>query len=94
MTKAEFIQAVQVELDDNKITKPTIEKVLRATYEVSVALLKDGQDSPLFGLGALKVVKRAARTGRNPQTGAALKIPAHNAVKFSAGKALKDALKG
>ncbi|MDR1946462.1 MAG: HU family DNA-binding protein [Desulfovibrio sp.] len=94
MTKAEFIRAVEVELDENKASPALIGRVLTAAGAVSLGLLKDGQGVSLLGLGSLKAVKRAAREGRNPQTGAALKIPAHNAVKFSAGKALKDTLKG
>jgi DNA-binding protein HU-beta len=47
----------------------------------------------LIGFGTFSVSKRKARTGRNPRTGATIKIPAHKAPKFTAGKALKDAVK-
>jgi DNA-binding protein HU-beta len=93
MTKAEFIQAVEVELNENKASRALIGRVLTAAGAVSLELLKDGQDVPVLGLGVLKVVKRAARAGRNPKTGEPLKIPAKSAAKFTAGKALKDALK-
>ena len=54
--------------------------------------LKSGDSVTLIGFGTFKVSKRAARTGRNPRTGAELKIAASNAPVFSAGKALKDAV--
>jgi DNA-binding protein HU-beta len=95
MTKAEFIQAVQVELQDDKITKTAIGKVLDAAGAVGLALLKDKSQGKvdLFGLGSLKTVNRAAREGRNPRTGAKLKIPARSGAKYTPSKAVKDALK-
>ncbi|MCD6500858.1 HU family DNA-binding protein [bacterium] len=55
--------------------------------------LKAGKDVVLTGFGTFKVSKRKARSGRNPQTGATIKIPAKKVPKFKAGKALKDAVK-
>ena len=60
--------------------------------EVTVTLSKGGQVT-ITGFGTFKVSKRAARTGRNPKTGAALKIPAMKVPKFKAGKSLKEAVK-
>ena len=55
--------------------------------------LKAGKDVVLTGFGTFKVSKRKARIGRNPQTGASIKIPAKNVPRFKAGKGLKDAVK-
>ena len=55
--------------------------------------LKAGKDVVLTGFGTFKVSRRKARTGRNPQTGATIKIPAKNVPRFKAGKGLKDAVK-
>jgi len=55
--------------------------------------LKKGQDVVLTGFGTFKVAKRKARTGRNPQTGASIKIAAKRVPRFKAGKGLKDAVK-
>ncbi len=55
--------------------------------------LKKGNDVVLTGFGTFVISKRKARTGRNPQTGATLKIPARKAVRFKASKTLKDAVK-
>jgi len=54
---------------------------------------KKGADVTIVGFGTFKVTKRAARTGRNPQTGKAIKIKAKKVPKFTAGKGLKDAVK-
>ena len=56
--------------------------------------LKKGQEVSLIGFGTFAVTKRAARTGKNPRTGEALKIPATKAPKFRAGKQLKAAVAG
>ena len=65
---------------------------LKAFTEVVSKALKKGDKVQLVGFGTFEVSKRAAREGRNPQTGAAMKIPASKAPKFKAGKALKDML--
>lgn len=96
MTRVEFIQAVEVELNENKASRALVGRVLAAASAVMLAVLTDESQSKvdLFGLGTLKVVQRAARTGRNPRTGAAVEIPAKRAAKFTPGKAVKEALKG
>ena len=65
---------------------------LKAFTDAVQAELKKGGKVQLVGFGTFEVSKRAARTGRNPQTGATMKIKASKAPKFKAGKALKDAL--
>jgi DNA-binding protein HU-beta len=65
---------------------------LKAFIEVVSDELKKGEKIQLVGFGTFEVTKRAARTGKNPQTGKAIKIPACKAPKFKAGKALKEAV--
>jgi DNA-binding protein HU-beta len=94
MTRAEFVRAVQVAMDsrENGLPQTAIKTVLEAAGKVSRELLDNGKDAEVVGLGILKVVRRAAREGRNPRTGELIKIPAKRAVKFRASKVLKDAL--
>lgn len=74
------------------LSKADSEKALKAFVDsVSNALQQDDKIS-LVGFGTFSVGERAARTGKNPQTGAALEIPAAKVPKFKAGKALKDAV--
>jgi DNA-binding protein HU-beta len=96
MTRAEFVQAVQVKMDlgENSLGKSKINAVLAAAGAVSRELLQDGQGADVVGLGTIKIVQRAARNGRNPRTGEPVKIPAKRVPKFVSAKALKDALKG
>ena len=76
---------------DKEINKPTTEiKTEPTTIEKT---LKAGNDVVLTGFGTFSVAKRAARMGRNPQTGATIKIAAKRVPKFKAGKGLKDAVK-
>jgi DNA-binding protein HU-beta len=89
MNKTELIAAIA---KDAGLTKKDAEKALKAfTDTVSKELKKKGKVQ-LIGFGTFEVAKRAAREGRNPQTGKAMKIPASLAPKFKAGKALKDAV--
>ena len=89
MNKAELVAAIAKEAG---LTKVDAEKALKAfTDTVSKELKKKGKVQ-LIGFGTFEVSKRAARTGRNPQTGKAMKIAASLAPKFKAGKALKDAV--
>ena len=75
------------------VTKAEIKRVLESLGVVATSELgTEGGEITLPGLGKLKADVRAARTGRNPATGAAVEIPAKNVVKFVAAKALKDAL--
>lgn len=89
MNKTELVAAVA---DKAGITKKDAEAVVAAFTETVTKELKKGGKVQLVGFGTFEVIKRAARTGRNPQTGADMKIPASKAPKFKAGKAFKDAL--
>ncbi|MCR4761982.1 MAG: HU family DNA-binding protein [Lachnospiraceae bacterium] len=87
MNKAELVAAIAKEAG---LTKVDAEKALKAfTDTVSKELKKKGKVQ-LIGFGTFETAKRAARTGRNPQTGKDIKIPAAVVPKFKAGKALKD----
>jgi len=90
MTKAELVDAMAA---DAKITKVAATAALDSfTKNVTKALkAKDGKVT-LVGFGTFSKAKRAARKGRNPQTGAAIKIKARTVVKFKAGKKLKEAV--
>ena len=73
-----------------ELTKKDTEKVLKAFTDVVAEELKKGEKVQLVGFGTFEVSERAAREGRNPQTGETMKIAASKAPKFKAGKALKD----
>jgi DNA-binding protein HU-beta len=75
------------------ISKAAAARALDAMIGGVKATLKKGNSVSLVGFGTFTVSKRAARTGRNPRTGAAIKIKAAKLAKFKPGKALKDALK-
>lgn len=94
MNKTQTIDAINDQIGITRgITKKDIETVLDALGVVATEELKtEGGDIPLPGLGKLKATVHAARKGVNPATGAEIDIPARNAVKFVAAKALKDAL--
>jgi len=83
MNKAELIERIGAEA---KITKVQANAAIDAFTEAVVDTLKKGDKVTLIGFGTFSVTARAARTGRNPQTGAALKIKAHKVPKFKAGK--------
>ncbi|NLL94080.1 MAG: HU family DNA-binding protein [Clostridiales bacterium] len=87
MNKAELVAAVAAKTE---LTKKDSEKALKAFIEVVTEELKKGDKVQLVGFGTFEVAKRAAREGRNPQTGKVMKIAASKAPKFKAGKALKD----
>ncbi len=89
MNKTELIEAVAKQAD---VTKADAGRAIDALTAAVTAALKGGDSVTLVGFGTFKVTKRAARVGRNPQTGKELKIAARNAPGFSAGKTLKDAL--
>ena len=72
------------------LKKTEAEKALKAFTETVAEELKNGEKIQLVGFGTFEVSERAARTGRNPQTGAEMTIAASKAPKFKAGKALKD----
>jgi len=89
MKKAELVDAIA---SKTGLTKADSTRALEATFEVITKALKKGERVPVAGFGTFNVTKRKAREGRNPQTGATVKIPARKAVTFKAGSALKDAV--
>ncbi|GKT21710.1 HU family DNA-binding protein [Acidovorax sp. SUPP3334] len=89
MNKTELIENVA---DQAGITKVAAGAALEAALASIRDTLKRGDSVTLVGFGSFSVTKRAARMGRNPKTGEALKIKASMAPKFTAGKPLKDAL--
>ena len=90
MTKAELIASIGKEA---KISKASAEKALNAFAASVTKALKKGDKLTLTGFGTFSVAKRRARTGRNPQTGREIKIPATRVAKFKAGNLLKGAVK-
>ncbi len=89
MNKMELVAAVA---DQAEISRKDAEKALKAFTEVVTDELKKGGKVQLVGFGTFEVSERAAREGRNPQSGEIMKIAASKAPKFKAGKALKDVL--
>ena len=89
MTKSELIDAIA---EKSGLSKADATKALAATLESVTDALKAGEKVALIGFGTFSVSQRAARTGKNPQTGEAIAIPASNAAKFKAGQKLKDAV--
>ena len=87
MNKTELIAAVA---EKAEISKKDAEKVLKAFTDVVTEELTKGEKVQLVGFGTFEVSERAAREGRNPQTGETMTIAASKAPKFKAGKALKD----
>ncbi|MEI7639536.1 MAG: HU family DNA-binding protein, partial [Syntrophus sp. (in: bacteria)] len=87
MTKADLVAKIA---EGAVLTKVQAEKVLNSFIAATTAALKAGEKVTLIGFGTFSVVNRAARMGRNPQTGKPLKIAAKTSGKFSPGKALKD----
>ncbi|SEQ67583.1 DNA-binding protein HU-beta [Solimonas aquatica] len=90
MNKAELINAVA---DKSDLSKADATRAIDAFFEVVGKALKKKDKVSLVGFGTFLVRERAARTGRNPKTGATLKIKASKTPSFKAGKALKDAIK-
>jgi DNA-binding protein HU-beta len=89
VNKSELIDAIA---DSADISKAAAGRALDATVEAVKKALKKGDMVTLVGFGSFYVGTRAARTGRNPRTGASIKIKAAKVPKFRAGKGLKDAL--
>ena len=87
MNKTELVAAIS---EKTELTKKDSEKALKALIDVVAEELKKGEKVQLVGFGTFEVSERAAREGRNPQTGETMKIAASKAPKFKAGKALKD----
>ena len=89
MNKSELIEGIA---QNAEISKAAAGKALDGFIKAVTESLKNGDNVTLVGFGTFYVGERAARNGRNPKTGAAIKIPAAKTPKFRAGKALKDAL--
>lgn len=93
MTKQELINEIAAHsANKGGVSKVVIAAVLDTLGDVAQAELQQGGEVPLPGLGKLSVKTRAARTGRNPSTGAEMNIPAKDVPHFSAAKALKEAV--
>lgn len=89
VTKAELVSKIAT---DTGLKKVDAEKALAAMTTAIQAALKGGKKVTLIGFGTFSVAARKARTGRDPQTKKPIKIPASKAVRFKAGKAMKDAV--
>ena len=89
MTKAELVEFIAENAD---LTKADAARALEAMLEGVTKGLKEEGKVTLVGFGTFSAKKREARTGRNPQTGETVNIPARNAVTFKAGSQLKDSV--
>ena len=89
MKKTELVAAIA---EKAELSKKDAEKALKAFTEVVGEELKKGEKIQVVGFGTFEVSERAAREGRNPQTGETMTIKASKSPKFKAGKALKDSL--
>ena len=85
MNKAELVDAISAE---TKLTKADAQRALDAFVNATTKALKKGDRVALVGFGSFSISKRAARTGRNPQTGKTIKIAAKKVAKFKAGAEL------
>ena len=90
MNKAELIETIAKHAD---LSKAAASRALDAAITAVKSSLKKSGKVTLVGFGTFSVGKRGARTGRNPQTGATIKIKASKGIRFRAGKALKDGIK-
>lgn len=90
MNKAELIDAIA---SDAKLTKADAKKALDAFITATAKALKKGDRVALVGFGSFSVTKRNSRTGRNPQTGKEITIPAKKVVRFKAGSELSGNIK-
>lgn len=89
MNKAEMVEAIA---KDAKISKSQAQNALDAFVKNVQRSLKKGDKVTLVGFGTFVSSRRAARTGRNPQTGKPIRIPAKKVARFTAGKSLKDSI--
>ncbi|MBD23252.1 MAG: DNA-binding protein HU [Alphaproteobacteria bacterium] len=89
MNKNDLVNQVS---DSTGLSKSDSAKAVDSVLDTITDTLKSGGDVRLVGFGTFLVSKRKATTGRNPQTGAAIQIPAANVPKFRPGKALKESL--
>lgn len=90
MNKADLANAVHAKLGGTKVQA---EEVVETIIDQVVSALKKGGEVSIAGLGIFSTKTRAARTARNPRTGASVSVPAMRVPKFRAAKALKDAVK-
>jgi DNA-binding protein HU-beta len=90
MKKAEFIEAVA---SKSELTKQDAKKAVDLLFETISTTLAKGEKVQLVGLGTFEVRERSERTGRNPQTGEEMTIPATKVPGFKAGKEFKEAVK-
>ncbi|MCF6408236.1 HU family DNA-binding protein [Pseudalkalibacillus salsuginis] len=90
MNKTDLINSVS---EQTQLSKKDVSKTVDAVFGAIEESLKDGDKVQLIGFGNFEVRERAARKGRNPQTGEEIEIPASKVPAFKPGKALKDAVK-
>ncbi|WP_280768234.1 HU family DNA-binding protein [Salipaludibacillus daqingensis] len=90
MNKTELINAVA---EKSELSKKDATSAVDAVFDVITGSLQNSEKVQLIGFGNFEVRERAARKGRNPQTGEEIEIPASNVPAFKPGKALKDAVK-
>ena len=90
MTKAEFVKTLKEQAGLSTLAQA--EAAYEKLFAIIGATLKKGDAVSITGFGSFKVAHRKARKGRNPRTGKDIQIPASKAVKFTAGKALKESL--
>ncbi len=91
MNKQELIAVVA---EDTELTRTAVERVLTSLLENIQSAAKKGEEVTIHGFGKFAPATRAARVGRNPQTGEAINIPARVDLTFKAGKQVKDKLNG
>ncbi|THB67631.1 MAG: HU family DNA-binding protein [Desulfovibrio sp.] len=91
-TKAQFVESLKEKLPEVFPTKASADKAFDAFCEILAKGILSDEGVRLPNVGSFSIAKRAARTGRNPQTGAAIQIPAKKVVKFSTSKSLKERL--
>ncbi len=89
MNKAQLVDVIA---DSTGLSKAVAEKMLDVTLDTITQRLKSAEPVTIVGFGTFKVSERAARSGRNPRTGEVIDIKAAKVPKFTAGKALKDAI--
>jgi DNA-binding protein HU-beta len=90
MTKEQLVARIAKEAN---ISKRQANEAVKTFFDSVTGTLKRGQKASFVGFGTFSTTKRKARTGRNPRTGASIKIPAARIPKFRPGKALRDAVK-
>jgi DNA-binding protein HU-beta len=91
MNKGEFVEALADRLD---LSRAQADRSLSAVLDIIAERMAAGEKVSFTGFGSFEVSERAARTGRNPQTGATIEIAAARVPKFSAGASLKNAVNG